>query len=143
MRVGIWLSSIALVLMMMTGVVGCQLDEEDNEAAAGAAFKVATGMAAQQSLVQDGGLIPGLPVDVPTMDGASIVSAAANTVTFTVEVSGEEVLAYYQEQLAANDWTLQEDQTTTEMRFAKDDRTAQVTVGESEPTEVTVTVTGE
>ena len=142
MRVRIYVLGIALALLM-TGVMGCQFDDETNEAAAGAAFKVATGMASQQSLVQGGALMPGLPEDVPTMDDAVIVSAAADTVTFTVEVGADAVLAYYQEQLAANGWTLQEDQTATEMRFSKDDRTAQVTVGEGEPTEVTVTVTSE
>lgn len=90
----------------------------------------------------EGVAAPGLPEDIPMMDGATDFAAFGTMATFTVEGAVDDVVAYYESALADNGWTYAEDRSfaPTMLTFTKGSRSATVMVSDNEDGTVGVTI---
>ncbi len=75
---------------------------------------------------------PGLPEDIPLIDGATEVSAIGGMVTFEVKKSMEDVVEFYEEEMKANGWEMDEPVIPGMLDFSKDGRTAGFMIVEEE-----------
>lgn len=71
---------------------------------------------------------PGMPDDVPLMDGATNVQSVMGMNSFEVDATVEEVTAFYDEEMVANGWTLGESALPEMRTYTKDARTATLIV---------------
>lgn len=75
---------------------------------------------------------PGLPDDIPLMEGATEVSAFGQMVSFTVEKPVSDVAAYYKEAMKDNGWTMGESIIEEMQNYTKDGRTATIMISQAE-----------
>jgi hypothetical protein len=85
--------------------------------------------------------MPGLPEDIPLMDGATEVNAITGITSFQVPATLEEVTAFYQEAMPDNGWTQAEGggAIPSMLSYEKDGRTATIMMG-AEDGETSVTI---
>lgn len=75
---------------------------------------------------------PGMPEDVPLMEGATNVESVMGINTFNVAVSADEVIAFYDEEMAANGWEAEDSGIPTMRTYVKGDRQAMLMVEETD-----------
>ena len=84
---------------------------------------------------------PGLPEDIPMMDGATDVTSLDTFTSFTVSASEDDVIGFYKAQMAAKGWTMEESMIPTMMNFTKGDRNVIIMIAaEGETTSVTIMI---
>jgi len=90
------------------------------------------------------GVKSAMPEDIPVMDDATDVVAIEDIVAYKTSHSVEEATAFYEMQMPAEGWTMDEGGFPGMMSFTKGDRAAQVMIMEEEgKTSVTVMVSEE
>jgi hypothetical protein len=62
---------------------------------------------------------PGIPYDVPLMEGGQAVSVRGNVITFDVGASPQDVMAFYAQRMPVRGWRLVEGRMPLLLRFAK------------------------
>jgi hypothetical protein len=83
----------------------------------------------------------GLPDDVPMIEGATDTMSIGTMTMFTVEKAADEVMTFYMDEMQANGWQVDEEMGGVMATFTKDERTAQIMVGEEEgETSVTIVI---
>ncbi|HHX45736.1 MAG TPA: hypothetical protein GX714_17405 [Chloroflexi bacterium] len=75
---------------------------------------------------------PGMPEDVPLMEGAENVQSVMGINTFEVEATLDEVMAFYDDEMAANGWSLDDDSVPGMRTYTKDARSAMLMAEETE-----------
>ena len=88
---------------------------------------------------------PGLPDDIPAMEGATEMNAFGTMVSYQIAKPVDEVIDFYEEQMKANNWEIEEVFAPGMMDFTKDGRSAKVMINEGDTEGVTsvVIMTGE
>jgi len=82
---------------------------------------------------------PGLPEDIPMMDGATDITSFDTFTSFTVAASEDEVISFYKAQMTTKGWKMEESMIPTMMNFTKGDHSATIMItGEGETTSVTI-----
>lgn len=75
---------------------------------------------------------PGMPEDVPIMDGAANVQSMMGINTFEVDATVDEVIAFYDDEMPANGWTAGDNSTPGVRQYTKDGREATLMVEEKD-----------
>jgi len=75
---------------------------------------------------------PGMPEDVPLMEGATNVESVMGINTFNVAATADEVMAFYDEEMPANGWEAEDSGIPTMRSYAKGDRQAMLMVEETD-----------
>jgi hypothetical protein len=77
---------------------------------------------------------PGLPEDIPLIEGAEDISAIGDMVSFSVARSTEDVSEFYTEAFADNGWAAEEAEGALPglLTFTKDTRTATLMIAEED-----------
>jgi len=84
--------------------------------------------------------LPGLPEDIPMMEGAKEVFAMGQMVSFKVEASVDEATAFYTKAMANNGWKAGEASGVPGMMtFTKEKRQVQIMISEEDAKTVSVT----
>ena len=82
---------------------------------------------------------PGMPEDIPLMDGASDITSLDTFTTFTVSAPEDDVIGFYKAQMSAKGWKVEESMIPTMMNFTKGDRSAIIMIAaEGKTTSVTI-----
>ncbi len=85
--------------------------------------------------------LPGLPEDIPMMEGATEVFAMGEMVSYKVKASVDDAVSFYTKGMADNGWKAGEPSGVPGMTiFTKGNRQAQIMVNEEDATTVSVTV---
>jgi hypothetical protein len=79
----------------------------------------------------EGAAAPGLPEDVPLPSGATVTTAMGEMVGFEVEMSMDDLVAFYHDAMPANDWTL-ESEYEGMLTYVKEGRTATIMLSEED-----------
>lgn len=75
---------------------------------------------------------PGMPEDVPLMDGATNVQSMAGINTYDTSASLDDVIAFYDEEMPANGWTAGDDSIPGMRQYTKGGRQAMLMVEEKD-----------
>jgi len=82
---------------------------------------------------------PGMPEDIPLMDGATDITSFDTMTNFSIASAEDEVIGFYKAQMIAQGWKMEESMIPTMMNFTKEDRSVVITIsGEGETTSVTI-----
>ena len=82
---------------------------------------------------------PGLPEDVPMVEGATEVSFVGTTGSYKTEMAADKVAEFYRTQMKAKGWTLEPNSSDELLAFSKGTRTATVMIStEGGTTQVSV-----
>ena len=82
---------------------------------------------------------PGMPEDIPMMDGATDITSLDTFTNFTVSASEDDVISFYKTKMVAQGWNMEESMIPTMMNFTKGDRSVTIMIaGEGETTSVTI-----
>jgi len=82
---------------------------------------------------------PGMPEDIPLMDGATDITSLDTFTNFTVSASEDDVISFYKTKMVTQGWKMEESMMPTMMNFTKGDRSVTIMIaGEGETTSVTI-----